>query len=333
MIELEIIEIPTKVSLDFLIRTLLPGVVVFIVFLYPILYPLVHRNLGSLGFSDKLLLCVSCGFFIGLLFMLCDLYIYQILEGIRFWPRCLRKWKYERIQKKFREFDNELENLIDQKEKKSIEMSITELRELSLKISNLSAKVREFPPDYDRKNFTKRYPTYPTRFGNVLCEYEDYSLNRYGIHMMVFWGHLSQLLPKELKEELKFKGSISDLCIYLCFAGFLFAILGSTALFLQKESWIVVWNHMIPAKSFLYLLLSILASKFFYEVSITQHKNYGRLVKSVFDLYRGKLAEELSIEIKTDHFASKDELEEERAFWKKYQDYYLDYKFIKKKIE
>lgn len=325
---MEIAGVPARLGPDLFIRTLLPGVVVFTVFFDPIIHPLMHGFWDPLEFSDTLLVCFLCGLLVGFLFMICDLYIYQVLEGTRFWPESLRKWKYERIQKNFQKLDQELKGLIDQKKEKSIQMSTTELNELSLKISRLSARVREFPPTYDRENFTRRYPAYPTRFGNVLCEYEDYSLNRYGIHMMVFWNHLSQLLPEGTRKELGFEGAVSDLCVYLCFANLIYVLVGPAALLLQRESWVIVSNYTIPAKSLLCLILSFLAFKFLYELSLSQHKNYGRLVKSVFDLYRGKLAEELDIEIKKTYFSSKDELEEERALWKRYQDYYLDYKFI-----
>lgn len=323
-------EIPTKMGPDFLIKTMVPGLLVFFVFSKLIFYPLTDEFWVDLSFGDMLLMYILMGFLVGLFFMLCDLYIYQILEGIRFWPRPLWRWKYNRQQKRFQALDEELEDLI-MREEESAKLSTTELQELSLKISKLSDRAREYPSDYDKKNFTRRYPEYPTRFGNVLCEYEDYSLNRYGIHMMVFWNHLSQLLPKETKEELKLKGAIADLCVYLCFASLLYIIIGPVALLLQSESWVTIWGYLIPVKSLLHFFLSILIFRLFYELSITQHKDYGRFVKSIFDLYRGKLAGELGVEIKRTHFASKEELEEERALWRKYQNYYLDYRFIKKK--
>lgn len=63
-------------------------------------------------------------------------------------------------------------------------------------------------------------------------------------------------------------------------------ILGPVGLFFQEESWSVVWTYSIPMKSILYLLLSIIAFIAFYNLSIDQHKSYGRFVKSIFDLHR-----------------------------------------------
>lgn len=325
-----IADIPTKMGPDFLIRTIFPGIVTFLAFFKSIVYSFIHEFWDYIDFGDKFLICVFLGFFIGLFFVLCDLYIYQVLEGTRLWPKPLWRFKYNRIQKYFLNLDRELEILIKRKKEELEKLSATELEELSLNISELSSKVREFPPDQSKRNFTRRYPVLPTRLGNVLCEYENYSLNRYGIHMMVFWNHLGQLLPRETKEELKLKGAIADVCVYLCFVSFLYIILGPAALLLQTESWVMIWNHLIPVKSFLSLLVSILIFKFLYELSITQHKSYGRFIKSIFDLYRRKLAEELGIKMKRTYLASKEELEEEKALWRKYQNYYLDYKFLRK---
>ena len=327
-----IADIPTKFGPDLLIRTVLPGLIAFIIFFEPVIYPLIHNFWDALGsFEDKLLVLLLGGFAIGLIFMFCDLYVYQLLEGLRFWPEFLWKWKYERMQRYFQNLDEELKNLIRQKREESAELSPTELERLSLKISKLSAKVREFPPDFDKRNFTKRYPKRPTRFGNVLHEYENYSENRYGIHMMVFGNHLSQILSPETKKELELGSAIADLCVYLCFISLLYVFLGPVALLFQKSSWIAVSNRMIPARSFLYLLFSILVFRFLYELSITRHKRYGRFVKSIFDIYRKDLADKLGIEINGTHYTSRKELEEEKALWKQYQDYYLDYKFLKKK--
>ena len=335
-----IADIPTKLGTDILIRTILPGLVAFIVFFEPLIYPLIHNFWDTLEtFADKLLVWLIVGFAMGLFFMLCDIYIYQSFEGIN-WPEPLRKWKYSRIQKYFEKLDDELKNLKKQEKEKleklekedngeKKEKLTTELNELSLRIRKLSDNAREFPPDHEKENFTKRYPTCPTRFGNVIFEYEDYSLNRYGIHIVAFWNHFIQVLSKETKEELKLKSAIADLCVYLCFVSFLSIIFGPAALLLQEESWIAYGEFSIPVKSIIYLLASIVLFELFYKLSITQHKGYGSFWKSIVDLNREELASKLGISIKKAPPASKEELENEKCLWRKYQNYYLDYKFLK----
>lgn len=320
-----IADIPTKLGTDFLIRTVLPGLIAFFAFFEPIIHPLIYKTWNTLVFGDKLLVSFLLGFVIGLIFMLCDSYIYHLFEGLRFWPDFIWKWKFGKMEEYCQSLDEKLKDL---NQEDVTELSSKEDMKLDLEIRKLSERMREFPPDIDKK---RRYPKYPTRFGNVLCEYEEYSLNRYGIDMMVFWNHLIQVLPKETKEELKLNSAIADLCVYSCFTSLLYAILGPAALLFQEGSWITVLNYLIPAKSLLYLLFSILLFKVLYELSIIQHKNYGSFVKSIFDLYRWELARKLGIKVKRRFHTSEEELEEEKALWENYIDFYLHYRFINKK--
>lgn len=321
-------DIPIKIGPDFLIRIIVPGLATSAVFLGTVIYPFIYEIWNILSFGDKFIAWILSGFFIGLLFLLCDSYIYHVLEGSKFWPRPLWRWKYKRMQRYFQKLDKELECLIYYNKENLAELDFIDREELSFRISKISARVREFPPTSDRKNFSRRYPTYPTRFGNVICEYESYSLNRYGIHMMVFWNHLSQLLRKEIKDELNLRCAVADFCVYLCFISLVYATLGPAALFLRDKSWVLVWNQLPFIGTLLHLSLSILIFWFFYELSIIQHKSYGRFVKAIIDLHREALAKELGIKVGKNRPASRKQLEEERAIWKKYQDYYLDYKFV-----
>jgi hypothetical protein len=321
-------DIPVKIGPDFLVRTIVPGLTASAVFLETLICPFIQETWNPLSLGDKIIAWILSGFFVGLLFLLCDSQIYQILEGFKFWPCILWRWKYKRIQKSFQDLDKELEYLINYKKERSAELNSTDLEELSSKISRISARIREFPPAYEIDNFSGRYPTSPTRLGNVIDEYECYSLNRYGIHMMVFWNHLSQLLSGETRGELDLRGAFADLCVYLCLASLVYIIIGPTALFLRQQSWIVSWSHLAPVGSLLHLMFAILVFKFFYELSISQHKNYGRFVKAIFDLHRETLARSLGIKVKKGPPVSRQQSEKEKALWKRYQDYYLDYKFI-----
>jgi hypothetical protein len=269
-----IADIPTKLSTDWIIKILIPGFAVFAVIFHPIISPLLPEFWDDLGFSDRLVVLLLVGFAIGSIFMLCDSYIYSFFEGSGFWPGFLWKWKYNRMSRYFEELDREVGSSIMKIEEEVEEMSRTEFENLSLEISRLSAKIRDFPPDYEKKNFTRRYPVRPTRFGNVLYEYQNYSLNRYGIHMVVFWNHLAQLLPDRTKQEHKLEGAIADMCVYLSFAGFSSIILWSGTSVIQKGLRFPFWDHLTVQTSFLYVLISIIVFKLFYELSIIQHKNY-----------------------------------------------------------
>jgi hypothetical protein len=322
-------DLPAKFGTDLLIKTVMPGVATSFVFYRPLIYPLNHEFWDSLSFGDTLLLMFLLGLAIGMAFMICDLYIYQLFEGLRFWPDSLWKWKYERMKEKFHLLDDELRDL--KEERKSTEPGSTRHRRLSLRIKKISASLREFPPDYGRSSYSGKFPKYPTRFGNVLHEYETYPEIRYGIFIN-FGNHLSQLLPSETKEELKLKSAIADLCVYLSFSSLLYIFFVPAILFFRKEAWIQVWGHSVPLMSLVCFLVSILAFKALYELSITHHKSYGRFLKSLFDLYRGDLAEKL-LGMKKEDINRLYASEEERILWREYQEYFEDYTFLEEEAE
>jgi hypothetical protein len=199
---LGVADVPTKLGPDILIKTVLPGLVILAIFFEPIIYPLINEFWNSLEkFGDKLLIWFLASFVIGFLFMLCDTYIYWILEGRRLWPSPLWKFKYWLMEKYFKNLETKLKSSVDQRDRKTKEMSPMKSRKLSLKIVKLGDRVREFPPDNNKSSYTGRYPKQPTRLGNVLYEYESYSKERYGINLEVFWNHIIQFVPRILNKS------------------------------------------------------------------------------------------------------------------------------------
>ena len=81
----------------------------------------------------------------------------------------------------------------------------------------------------------------------------------------------------------------------------------------------MAWN--IPIGAIISFFISIALCFFFYYVSISNHKSYGRYIKAVFDLYRFDLAQKLKIDV-TDKLIPDDA---ERKKWRKYRKYLLDY--------
>lgn len=322
-------DVPTKLGPDILIKTILPGLAISTAFFEPLIYPLIQdfwRDLEEFG--DKLLVWFLISFAVGLFFMMCDTYIYRFLEGRKFWPGFLWKWRYRKMEAYFKNLEKELKSLVDQRRTNSKGLSPLESRILSLRIDKLASRVREFPPDYSKKNYTGRYPKDPTRFGNVLYEFEYYSFNRYGIILAAFWNHIIQVLSKEIKDELKLKLATADMCVYLCFASFLYIIVSPIALIFQKKWIFIVCGYSLPGKPIFYLFFSIIAFLVFYNLSIDQHKKCGKFIKAIFDFYREDLAKKLDIELPKKYLASRGELEKEKAFWEKYRRYYTDYDFI-----
>jgi hypothetical protein len=155
-----------------------------------------------------------------------DFYIYQFFEGIRFWPEKLWKWKFNKVCSHFENVDNDLKEVEKniqeiEKKKNQTRKDKNELSKLIKKSSCLWAKVREYPYDPTNAFFCNRYPQEATRLGNVLAEYESYSENQYGMHIIIFWHHLWIIFPKDIRDDLNLRVAKADFSIYFSFIFFL----------------------------------------------------------------------------------------------------------------
>ena len=348
-----IADVPTSLGSSFFIKTFLPGFVASVLYSSAVMPIIASSFWVSLTIENKLILCTILAIVVGMVITSLDLYIYQFFEGIRFWPKQVRQWNYSRIQRHFKKIDCELKDVKDQirkkteqiekdkeelielnykdcelkdvkdqirKKTKQIEKDKEELIELNYKSSKLWAEVRKFPYNPDEECYSERYPNEATVFGNVLAEYEGYSEKQYGMHMMVFWQHLWFILPKELKEDLDLRGAKADFIVYLSFIFLSYALIGGIGFYFQRNTWVSISTYDIPLGAIICFFISIVLCFFFYYVSISIHKSYGRCIKAVFDLYRIDLAQKLKIEISLIPGNA------ERKNWRKHRKYLLDYK-------
>ena len=313
-----IADVPTSLGSSFFIKTFLPGFVASILYSYAAMPIIAGSFWLSLTLASKLILWTISAMVIGMMITSLDLYIYQFFEGIRFWPKPIRRWKYKRILRHFKKIDNKLKDVGDRigeirKKKEQTNEDKEELQELYYKSSELWAEVRKFPYNPDKGFYSRRYPDEATIFGNVLAEYEGYSEKQYGIHMMVFWPHLWFILPEELKEDLDLRGAKVDFLVYFAFIFLIYIFIGGLGFFVQQK----------PLVAIISILVSLFLWFFFYRISIQAHKSYGRYIKAIFDIYRVDLAKKLKAGIVITNLIPNDA---ERKSWRKYQKYLLDYK-------
>ena len=322
-----ITDVPTSFGSSSFIKTFLPGFVASVLYSFAVMPIIASSFWTSLTMENKLFFCVILAIVIGMVITSLDLYIYQFFEGIYFWPNLLRRWKYEKIKRYFKEIDNELKNLKDQRRKirsknEQTKKDEDDLAELDHKSSKLWAEVRKFPYNPDKGCYSERYPDKPTIFGNVLAEYEGYSEKQYGMHMLVFWQHLWFILPNELKEDLDLRGAKADFTVYISFVFLSYALIGGIGFYLQRTIWVSILTYDIPLGAIICFFISIVLCFLFYDISISIHKSYGRYIKAVFDLYRVDLAEKLKMGITVNSVPDDAEREKWRKCWK----YLLDYK-------
>ena len=284
-------EIPVNFDFSAFIKIFLPGFLSSILFSLVIIPIIADSFWTSLTLSDKLLAWIIFGILFGMILTSLEMYIYQFYEGIRFWPKKIWDWKYNRILNDFKNID-------------------------------APSKEREYPYDPYKK---RRYPQEATRLGNVMAEYESYSKVQYGMNMNVFWPHLRYILTKEQREYLDIKGAKVDFLIYISFIFLIYTPFAGIGLSYQLTD--INWNDIKIHDLFVFSIISIvislislLISYLFYTISIPALIIYGKQVKALFDIDRVELAEKFNIKI------SSIPNEEEIENWKKLGTFLLEYK-------
>lgn len=305
-----------NIGLSSLIRILTTGFLNALIYSYSII-PLCDTHLGlkpfnQLPLSDKFIVWIILGVFIGLFLISIDIYIYQFFEGLCFWPGCIKNLKFIIEERKFKDMDRRLNVRIGEEQwerEKNNKEDKDKLENINREILKLSEKLRDYPYDLNQKFFCNRHSERPTKFGNLLAEYESYPEKQYNIHMRVFWPHIWLILPKDIRGDMELRGAMADFPVYLSFSFLCFSIIGPIGLFFQKGAIIAS----------LVLIMSMALSGMFYKISIMAHRNYGKYVKAIFDLYRCDLGNKLGI--KTHTIPTDDEMDN----WLKYRSFASDY--------
>jgi hypothetical protein len=189
----------------------------------------------------------------------------------------------KRIQENFERIDEKIKKLDEEKKNLKGEELVKKERELC----RLWKRVYPFPHQKlsGKKTFTKRYPTHPTRLGNIIREYETYPYIAYGIEMALLWLHMWFSLPKEVQKEMEVKSAFADCFIYAALIFLIYAFWGGF--------WFLFWGNRGGALCC--CILSGGMSWFLARISASQHFEYGKSVKAIFDLYLKDLAKNLNI--------------------------------------
>lgn len=138
----------------------------------------------------------------------------------------------------------------------------------------------------------------PTRLGNIIRAAEVYPLHRYGADAVVLWPRLQTFLPAEFIETFNAAQTAMEVMLVLSALSFVFSVLACTLLAtLTLDVWL-----------FLGCTAGFVLAWICYRSSLQGALGYAELIKTAFDLYRGKLLEGLGIEPPSNP-------EEESAIW------------------
>jgi hypothetical protein len=262
-------KLPFSLSLKFVFRLLLPGLIVS-TSLLPVIRTLLDRL--HYGYSLEYVFTVSIIFF-GWLFIVLDMPIYMAFEGRR-WPKGL--WNFFKRQEEKR-----LRNLLQKNEKSYEENDYQTYIETSVEI-------RYFPI-----NENGEYQAlFPTRVGNLITSYEGYSLRVYGMDSVFYWHRIWLSIDENLREHIDSQQAIVDSTVYtttaLIVSGvFLIAYTSHQLLGLE-------WIKYLPDTQLLFVLsiASLLGGYLVYRSSLFLHAQFGESFKSLFDIYRNKVSVE-----------------------------------------
>jgi len=286
-------DIPTSFGFPTFLRIFIPGISGSVLLYYSISF-LIPSDWFDIDVDKLLFFLLLVGTILGVILTSADFYIYQFYEGFRFWPNSLLKRIHNRI---FLDFLRKSGSLLKLEEKDQLTLAQENEK------SKLLYDLRENPYLPEKEFIMGRYPSRPTRLGNVMAEYESYSKKQYGMNMSMFWHQLWLIVPNDVRDFLDLKAAISDFLIYTSFIFLIFAPLFGFSIAYKVYSMrsTLSMPHPIALSALILILIfivSLICSYILYRLAVNAIKIYGNSVKALFDIYRFDLAEKLGIEIK-----------------------------------
>ncbi len=265
---------PFEFSTKLIFRLVLPGSVLAAAFA-----PLVHFAMQAWGFPVK----IEYGFPFealawGWLVILCDMHIYMLFEGRRYWHGCVRAIFVASEKRRLSDLVAIVENGAPTKRDKG---------EAELDYSYFPVNAGGDP-----------YVEFPTRLGNLLASFESYPELKYGLDGVFYWYRLWLVLDKDTREEIDNAQALADSAVYLSFALY---VSGLLMFAYASVDWTVAAYTLlvpdiklpyVPASGALVLMaaLCFIGGFVLYRISLPMHAVFGELFKSVFDQHRTKLS-------------------------------------------
>lgn len=223
--------------------------------------------------------------FAGWVITICDMYIYMLFEGRRYWPRPIiwffKKCEQRRLDRLVRE-SNSADDLIS--------------HEAWFDLRNFPMNETE---DY--------YVRYPSRLGNILTAFETYSKRAYGIDSIFYWPRVWLKVGKDTRDEIDSSQALADSTVYASFAfyfcGAVWLLFGLSRI---AGHWVLYWrpslgarfpalietaDRHLPHKLVAALIAGLFIAIAFaiYRLSLYLHVQFGELFKSIFDVHKKDL--------------------------------------------
>jgi len=243
----------------------------------------------------------------GFLIMISDMPAYMLFEGRRYWPGPIHLWFLRRLQNrlsvlKAKATVDKLNSIYTRKRKllstsdpapELLEDIARDVREYE----EAQFDLRQFPQDEDFEH----YVGFPSRLGNIIEAFENYSSRSYGMDAVFYWPRLWLKLDKETREEVDNQQAVADSALYCSLALYLSGLLwlvydisfavNSLAVKLAParvfNGFRVTLFDYLPDMWLSWLLFPafMVCGYGVYRASLRLHSQFGETFKAVFDVF------------------------------------------------
>jgi|SRR5580698_3719173 hypothetical protein len=230
----------------------------------------------------------------------------QILEGY-LWP--ISKVSKRAECRRFQKIDRRIKKLRSE-QTEAVKNKTSFPPEKVKEITDLWVAVqRDFPVD-ERKIL-------PTRFGNAIRAFENYSATVYGADSVALWPHLATVIPKDFQEILEGARAKVNCLVNLSWFSALICLVATVRLLWNfgraidfKHCGFDTAGFVVGANAhFLFAAVgAAVVARLTYALSIDQIYIWGNSVKAAFDCYLPALATKLGYKLRP-------ETQNQRDFW------------------
>jgi hypothetical protein len=218
----------------------------------------------------------------GWLVVVCDMHIYMLFEGRRYWPDVIRRFFVAREKARLQ---------------KLRAIPIPPEGEDRRKFLEAGVEIGQYPVDKGGDPYVE----HPTRLGNILEGFETYPKVKYGLDAVFYWYRLWVVLDKDLREEIDTAQAVVDSTVYLSFVLYvsgLLALIYAGIESVMAMDWYTraelpgLATLYVPRPIMLYVAAAVcvIFARLVYRISLPAHAQFGELFKSIFDQYRSKLS-------------------------------------------
>ncbi|NUM48339.1 MAG: hypothetical protein HUU38_26830 [Anaerolineales bacterium] len=219
--------------------------------------------------------------------------IYSFYRGL-FLPKIFSFIEYKRAQRMRNEIDNithEIEEIAKQKSSPEIRKREIQLRsQCYVMVANYLSCF----PAYYRDKIRYDDELLPTQLGNILRAAE-YSCRSYGINAIAIWPRLVHVIPKENYEKIDEVNNQMFLLLNFSLLALLFSGLSLVMVILFLNQFKLVTHFFTLA------VISFVLFYVFYRFSLPLARNYAKMYRTAFDLFRFKLLSTINEKLPGDY--------------------------------